>query len=322
MSEELDKYFAGELNGEEKEAFLRKVEEDEALKEAFVRTQNLMALSSLVEQKGDYDRAQVSLFGFKQDMRKAKRKKFFLNFAKYAAAIVLLIASTWFVSERYFKLSSKGSFIEIEVPKGHRTFLRLDDGSTVWLNSRSKLRYPSNFNGDERVVLLDGEAFFSVEKDESKPFIVKTSRYDVEVLGTKFRVLNYSEKTMFETTLLEGSVKVFRRKNKKDALFLDPNEQVVMKNGILEKRTIEKQDISLWENGYFVFDNEVFEDIIRKLELYYDVKFVIRNEKALYNRYTGNFNANDGIIEILEAIQKVQKFSFDLSSDHKIIYIN
>jgi ferric-dicitrate binding protein FerR (iron transport regulator) len=322
MIENIDKYFSGELNQREKEIFLKEVMADEALKNEFAKTQNLIALTNLSPQQNDYNLAQSSLIKFKQKQKTKNRKQLLLKTFKYAACIAVLITSTWFISQRYFISSISNSYTEIEVPKGYRTHIKLDDGTTVWLNSRSKLRYPNSFSGDKRVVILDGEAFFSVEKDESKPFIVKTTRYDVQVLGTKFNVLNYSEKAVFETTLFEGTVKVIRDNDENKAMLLRPNEQAVMKNGELEKRKVEDLDITLWQNGYLVFENELFENIMQKLELHYDVKFIIKNENALYNRYTGNFNSRDDIITILEAIQKVQKFNFSISSDKKFIYIN
>ena len=96
----------------------------------------------------------------------------------------------------------------ITVPAGQRINITLVDGTNVWLNARTSLSYPVKFGKNNRQVVLDGEAYFDVTKDKSKPFIVQTDNYNVEVLGTKFDVNAYSETGEFETTLMSGSVKV------------------------------------------------------------------------------------------------------------------
>ena len=108
----------------------------------------------------------------------------------------------------------------ITVPAGQRINITLADGTNVWLNARTTIQYPITFNEKERLVKLDGEAYFDVTKDKSKPFIVQTNNYNVEVLGTKFDVDSYSETEIFETTLMEGSVRI--------SSLTDANEPICM----------------------------------------------------------------------------------------------
>ena len=101
----------------------------------------------------------------------------------------------------------------VSVPAGQRTHLTLPDGTTVWLNARTTLSYPTSFNSNERTVFLQGEAYFEVSKNRHKPFIVQTQQYNIEVLGTKFDVEAYPDSKNFETTLMQGSVKVSSPQN-------------------------------------------------------------------------------------------------------------
>jgi ferric-dicitrate binding protein FerR (iron transport regulator) len=125
---------------------------------------------------------------------------------------------------------------------------------------------------------------------------------------------------MFETTLMEGSVEVVNT-DKGEILVLAPNEQVCMVNNRLQKTVIDSRDYSTWKNGVLTFDSEPFSEIIQKLELYYDVKFIVQNTKALDVVYTGKFNSRDSAEKIIDVIQQTNKFNYRVSSDHKIIYI-
>nr|WP_286083552.1 FecR family protein [Parabacteroides goldsteinii] len=116
----------------------------------------------------------------------------------------------------------------ITVPAGQRINITLADGTNVWLNARTTIQYPITFNEKERLVKLDGEAYFDVTKDKSKPFIVQTNNYNVEVLGTKFDVDSYSETEIFETTLMEGSVRISSLTDANESLMLTlPSIRVV-----------------------------------------------------------------------------------------------
>ena len=113
----------------------------------------------------------------------------------------------------------------ITVPAGQRINITLADGTNVWLNARTTIQYPITFNEKERLVKLDGEAYFDVTKDKSKPFIVQTNNYNVEVLGTKFDVDSYSETEIFETTLMEGSVRISSLTDANESLMLKPHNK-------------------------------------------------------------------------------------------------
>ena len=154
---------------------------------------------------------------------------YYLTFLKYAAVLFLGI----FVGIRSYIVFHEQEITEyvnqIEVPIGERASLRLSDGTLVWLNSGSRLEYPTHFATDNRQVRLEGEAYFEVQRDESLPFIVQTNAVDVKVLGTKFNVSSYAKEET-KVTLKEGKVQVDCDAGK-ESYILHPNEQIVYSEG-------------------------------------------------------------------------------------------
>lgn len=164
-------------------------------------------------------------------------------------------------------------FNTISTPKGGQWKVKLPDGSTVWLNAASALTYPVTFAGKQkRSVELSGEAYFEIAKDTSHPFIVKTNRHDVAVLGTHFNINSYSNEASTKTTLLEGSIQIHNS-------LLKPGEQA----SAGDKFTVTKVDTSLvvaWKNGVFKLDGTPLKELMRQIARWYDIEVV----------YEGNFN--------------------------------
>ncbi|MDR1611052.1 MAG: FecR domain-containing protein [Candidatus Symbiothrix sp.] len=321
MQKLLKRYFYGELNENEKGSLFSAIGKDEELKADFIYLQNIKGLMAISPSNtAGREEAEAALQQFYAGIRSVRRRHLLQSFYRYAAAIVIAVLCTFFTI-RYWGDKDDNLYSEIVVPVGQRVNITLTDGSAVWLNSRSKLRIPKSFdNGKYRKVHLDGEAFFNVEKNESMPFIVETSRYDVHVLGTQFNVLNYSEMTMFETTLVEGSVEV-TKSGSGEKVTLSSNEQVVLKDNHLKKNKLKSTDMTSWKEGVLTFDAEPFSEVIKKLELYYDVKFIIQNTKAMDIVYTGKFKASDSAEKIINVIHLTNKFDYRISPDNKIIYI-
>lgn len=311
--DKFNKYFAGELSPEEKEEFLDKILKNPEMKEEFFKAQNLVGLLD---------------FSLERKEKRSSLRFKWMNTpiavaVRYAAIIIVVFLSSWFASKYYHLNPLKNAYTQIEIPQGHRAHVLLEDGTGVWLNSGSKMKYPNAFIGSKRVVELDGEGYFDVHKDKSRPFIVKTSRFNVQALGTKFNVLNYSASTRSETTLLDGSVKVFKvNDDPHKVTYLKPNEQFIMDDGRVGIHKLREQDISLWKHAYFIFNNATFQTIIDKLSIYYNVKFIIRNEGALRITFTGTFRPDDNLEDILKAIKRESTFNFSMSSDRNIVYID
>lgn len=316
---DFNRYFTGNMTDTEKRAFLVEVTANPALRQKYIRIKNMMGLvaytSDLDNKKG---KGASDMSGIR--MKTYKMKRYFHDALGYAAVALIAVGITLFLTLQVVSTHEETQLTEIEVPVGQKAHVLLSDGTSVWLNSKSKFSFPAVFNGDKRQVYLDGEAYLEVAKDEDKPFILHTSRGDVRVLGTKFNVFNYSDKPLFETTLLQGAVEVDCGA-KGGKLYLSPNEQVVLNDGKMLKRTVKEDEFLLWNEGLLYFDNQFLSYIILRLESYYDVKFVVQNRNCLKGRFTAKFRVGDDIKVILDALINTGRFSYKLSVDNKIVYI-
>ncbi len=184
----------------------------------------------------------------------------------------------------------------IETPRGGQYELTLGDGTVVWLNAGSSLKYPTTFRGKDRTVELTGEAYFQVAKNKDKPFNVALNGMKVEVLGTHFNVMAYDDEHAIETTLLEGSVKLTKNGN---STMLVPNQQGVLSKGAqnFNVRTVNTENVIAWKNGFFKFDDENIETIMRRVARWYDVDI----------SYKGNLTRQNfgGMVPRFEHISKL-----------------
>lgn len=196
---------------------------------------------------------------------------------------------------------------ELIVPRGGEYQIVLADGTRVWLNSATKLIFPQNFTGKERRVMLSGEAFFDVARDENKPFIVETSRMDVKVLGTRFNVNAYTDNEVVSTTLVDGSVEVASGTQK--PITLVPGEQAYGEAGELEKREVNIRLYTSWIDGRFMFNNVELEEIAKQISRWYDVEIFFTNENVKRTRFTGGmvkFKPLDDLIRMIESTSPVR----------------
>ena len=309
-----NKYFSGSMTEEEKAAFLLTVSKDEKLKKEFIAFKNTIALTTYV-----FDTNNISEIGNShKTVDKQLRRSWVISSLRYAAVALIAVGITLFLTLSSVLSDRQNELTSIIAPVGQRTHLVLSDGTSVWLNSKSKLQFTNSFNEDKRCVYLDGEAYFEVAKNTKKTFIVTTSRGNVQVLGTKFNVFNYSDKPFFETTLFQGSVEVYRGSEK---MRLSPNERAVITDGKLLKQSIVSHELQLWHEGVLAFENQSLNDIILRLESYYDVKFVVQEQAHMQERFTAKFYMDDDLGMIMNALSNTGKFSYRESVDGKVIYI-
>jgi ferric-dicitrate binding protein FerR (iron transport regulator) len=197
---------------------------------------------------------------------------------------------------------------KVSTARGNQYQLVLADGSKVWLNSASSLRFPTSFTGDRREVELDGEGYFEIAKNASKPFHVKTSTQDIEVLGTHFNVNAYNDEAAVKTTLLEGSVKINQSvpqggSNQQSAI-LKPGEQAVFTHDsrLTIQDNIDIDQVMAWKNGWFEFDDTDIKTIMRQISRWYDVD--IRYETKTDNeKYGGRISRNLNLSNILKMLE-------------------
>lgn len=190
----------------------------------------------------------------------------------------------------------------LATPKGGQWELKLPDGTNVWLNSASALHFPNTFNNQQkRIVTLEGEAYFEVAKDAAHPFIVITANQQVEVLGTHFNINSYSDEPFVKTTLLEGSVKVSIKGNKHPDI-LKPGQQSITAGDQLQVKSADIDEVMAWKNGYFQFDNEPVNSIMRNVARWYDIE-VRYSSDVSSQKLTGRVSRSNPISQVIQALQ-------------------
>lgn len=208
--------------------------------------------------------------------------------------------------------SKKIAYNSLVVPRGGEYQLQLEDGTKVWVNSETRLRYPTKFENDKRVVLLEGEAYFEVSKDQSRPFIVKTQGVDVRVLGTQFNISSYAEEEAIRTTLVEGSVAVMDSKNPETNLLLNPGYQAIYGKEAkqLENKKVNVDLYTSWKDGKFVFRESSLSDIMKRVSRWYDVKIFYHNMEAGDINFTGTLKRYESLDRLLGMIEKTNEVKF------------
>lgn len=185
------------------------------------------------------------------------------------SGIVMGEAITYNDGSVLLQQADKNIKLTLSTPKGGQYQITLPDGTKVWLNAASKLSYPKFFSGVQRMVELDGEAYFEVARKEKQPFIVKTSKEQVEVLGTHFNVNSYAEEEISKVALAEGKVSV--RLQNDQFKVLNPGQQSVVKAQQVWVEQVNIDEVIAWKNGEFMFNNEALSSAVRQLERWYDI---------------------------------------------------
>jgi transmembrane sensor len=309
MNDQILRYFQKKLSVNERVELLKLMENDDVLKQEFIRFRNLLAITHLSTQSINRGEGEQNFHSFFQRIKRNAQREIISNLFKYAAVAVILIASTVWGTLYFSESETKTNLNTLYVPAGQRAQLTLQDGTQVWLNAQSTLKYPSNFSKKRREVEVIGEAFFDVTKDTKRPFIVSTQHIDMQVLGTQFNVYSYPETGYIQTDLVEGSLMVYDEQTPEANVTLKSNEQVIVKDGKMVIGEIQNPDYFRWKEGIYTFENERLLDIIEKLQLYYDVEIIVKDPEIFNVRYTGKFRQRDGIDEILRIIQKIQDFN-------------
>ncbi|MDP3469677.1 MAG: FecR domain-containing protein [Daejeonella sp.] len=192
------------------------------------------------------------------------------------------------------------SYNTIETPPGGQYQVILPDGSKVWLNSASSLRYPVRFTGNERRVEISGEAYFEVAHNRKMPFRVINSNQTVEVLGTHFNIMAYPDEGSTNTTLIEGSVRIIKENKSK---IITPGQQTRIKNGDIDVATVDVSQVTAWKDGYFMFKNEDIQSIMRQISRWYNLKVEYQgsfSEKVFGAKISRTRNVSE-VLEILES---------------------
>ena len=253
---------------------------------------------------------------------RASSKNRILSIITRAAAILLLPVLGLLL---YTNLSDRDHYaanfndLEVEAPAGSRTHIELGDGTKVWLNHGSKLKYPYRFEGKNRKVFLTGEAYFEVAHNSKFPFIVGTNRLDVKATGTAFNVSAYTDDDKIETTLVEGKVILYERKSNSEIKALTPGECLkfdVQKNSysLVTGNTLK---YTAWKDGLLVFKNDNVEEIAKKLARWYNIDVEITNQKIKEYPFTATFT-DETLPQVLELLSLATPVSYQLTLSKKL----
>jgi transmembrane sensor len=249
------------------------------------------------------------------EKKKFKRSLFY----KIAASILLLLATGYFTIQ--YSQKEALHFLTFDVqstPKGKQSRLILSDGTTVWLNSKSQLKYPTDFADEAiREVFLEGEAFFEVTEDSTKPFIVRTSSASIKVLGTAFNVKSYSNDPFIETTLVKGKVSISTKQNKRDKeVVLLPHQQARIDKATRQiqlQKIIHTETYTSWTEGWIIFENEPFAKIKETLERWYNVTIVLEDQHSLSCTFSGKFK-DKTLLEVLEIFKNTEAINYRIEN--------
>lgn len=221
-----------------------------------------------------------------------------------------------------YSVSSSGDKVKqsdntLTTAKGETYKLTLPDKTTVWLNAASTIKYPASFNAlKERRVQLSGEAYFQVSKDKKHPFIVETNKQTIQVLGTHFNVNAYEGENKTRTTLLEGSVQVSTHNpvpgETGESETLKPNQQAILNGGKFHISDVDAQDAIAWQQGYFAFNSETLEEIMNRVERWYDVKVVFEDPSLKKETFIGSVSKYEQVSKVLRLLAGTNTVTFKI----------
>ena len=232
-----------------------------------------------------------------------KKISLFVNLSKYAAIMILAFAIGSLLNvEDHFKKENP-QFAEINVPLGQMSEMTLYDGTKVWLNSGTTLKYENNFGQDSRNISLQGEAFFKVKPREI-PFKIKLKNSEVEVLGTSFNVVSYTDDTFSCVTLVKGKVKINSTLGK-EITQLKPSEQINIPDNLqdIKVKHVDTKFYSSWIEGKIVFEEQRLADIVEKLERWYNVDISFSDKEIGDYRFSGTILKSKPFNQITRAFE-------------------
>lgn len=245
--------------------------------------------------------------------------------------LAILVSGVWLYSNRNSEkeeqlfISGNPENITRETKAGEKLKLKLSDGSILHVNSNSKIEFPKKFTGSTREVFLEGQAFFEVQRDESKPFIVHTKGLLTKVLGTSFSIKEEAGGQMSQVAVLTGKVQVEKpsklTNDENNSLILEPMSAAnfYSENNLLEKVKIDYDEVFAWKDNVIVFQNVDFKEVIKRLENWYGVQFKIKKPVNGVSDYSGRFE-NQTLEEVLLGISFTYDFEFEIQDSTVLIY--
>ena len=317
--EKLIRYIKGEIISEvELIEILDWIESSPENQKSYTQLKNLWVLTGLDHP----DQVNIPAFTFTKTVQPISKNRIIGSFLKYAAVFILafvLGSLSLYLINRSERNEFSSLYNTIEVPYGERSQITLYDGTKIWLNSGTKFRYPVAFSRDTRDVFIEGEAYFDVAKDPYHPFIVRAGQLKIKVLGTRFDLCAYPDDKEFSTTLDEGSVNAINTVNCK-GVKLNPGEQVIPNretNG-LHRMKVDTKLYTSWKENLLKFEDAPFEEVIKKMERWYDVKIKVDPAINTKERYTMTIKT-ESLREMLQLVSKTTKMNYEIKGNTVVL---
>lgn len=250
---------------------------------------------------------------------KHPRKAHFIYWARYAAAVfigILISSTVWIITQKQTRPNIETVSLTQNIVYNHTGVqeIILPDSSKVWINENSKLTYPNDFSEGDRVVLLEGKAFFDISKNPEKPFVVSLKNLDVKVTGTEFFVESSSNET--SVALISGGVNLVTKTNNDNSFNLKPGQIGTLDNlsGNLKIASVDTDYYVIWKDGVYRFNNEPLSKIIEMIEKRHN--YIITVPNSLKNKkFTGRISTDDSIESILRIINKSFSINYKISGN-------
>ena len=312
-------YIKGEITSEKTISEICSwIEQSQLNQETYTDLKNLWVLTGLHNLKEESNVTGITALRNKN----IGMKKAIDWIGKYAALFVfafLLGAGSLYLFEIKQISRQSGIYNEIKVPKGEKSILYFYDGTKVWLNSGTTLKYPVTFDNQERKVYVDGEAFFSVTKKKHRPFIVQADRMAIKVFGTRFNICAYHEDNEFYVTLEEGSVKAVNSQNQ-TGLILSPGGQAIFNRATnhFVQKTVDPKLYSSWKENMLRFEDASFAEVIKKMERWYDVQISVAPSINTGGHYTMTIKT-ESLREMLNLLAKTTTIKYEIKEDKVFI---
>lgn len=335
----------GLLNQEGEQRLSEWIESSPANRAYFARSCALWELSASTKNKEHFSAAKAwKKFNFRTSANMQIRK-IALQFIRYAAVLAIGLLSGYFILNTELGKEDKQQFIYTEAPLGNLSKVILPDGSNVWLNAGSIIKYSSDFNKKDRKLFLSGEAFFEVETNKAKPFVVIASGIKVVATGTTFNVKAYSEERLIQATLAEGIITANTiDASKNDDIKLLPRQQLTIFKETISadstnddpfshtettprikkveiKSDVQTQNFTSWKDENWIIANEKLGQLAVKLERRYNVKFHFENELVRNYRYSGTLK-DETLDQVIAAIKITTPVNYKISGKNVTISYN
>lgn len=312
-------YLQGSLSAEETDSFYSWVNEEPSNKELFFEIKAMYDAGQALGKPLDIEGSWSRLLD-KKTKSQPRHYNLWYKIASYAAVALIAVAISSAIiyfnqnedvpSTRYIG----GNGLEADV-------VELSDGTRVSLGSKTTFLYDKNYGEAQRVVYLEGEAYFEVAKDKKHPFIVKTKEQDVEVLGTKFNVMAYPMDSLVITTLLEGSVQLTTMDSSKQTV-LKPNQQCVYNRNTKKASllSVDARQFTSWTSGYYYFSEQSLKAILDRLGHVYGIQFFVQSEDLRNRTFTGTFYRGQSVKDIMEIINLSIPIKYEINNQQVTIF--